>query len=313
MLTTTSQIEEFIVDYQRSRVVAIASVRATLNRALTFEKKFNKAFYEFTEDEVIDMYQAVNAISVRSLQNINLILKHASRWILHNQNKNIKNIYDNITKNVIQKCINIDKKEGLILSREQLDNIQSELLNDTDKAILELLFLGVGGQWLKELTFLEMSNIDKKEMVIYFRTGKTIQIDDDTYELINRACVEDELISLGETMRTSKVKSYGIFKMRANALSASDNPSDEGDLQRRFRFVQRRLLLMSKEFGLQLTSGNLQASGLLHMLQRGVKESGMKFRDYVKTEQAYKLARQYDLYTRLYQQILVERFESYFQ
>ena len=313
MLTTTSQIEEFIVDYQRSRVVAIASVRATLNRALTFEKKFNKAFYEFTEDEVIDMYQAVNAISVRSLQNINLILKHASRWILHNQNKNIKNIYDNITKNVIQKCINIDKKEGLILSREQLDNIQSELLNDTDKAILELLFLGVGGQWLKELTFLDMSNIDKQEMMIYFRTGKTIQIDDDTYELINRACVEDELISLGETMRTSKVKSYGIFKMRANALSASDNPSDEGDLQRRFRFVQRRLLLMSKEFGLQLTSGNLQASGLLHMLQRDVKESGMKFRDYVKTEQAYKLARQYDLYTRLYQQILVERFESYFQ
>lgn len=313
MLTTTSQIEEFIVDYQRSRVVAIASVRATLNRALTFEKKFNKAFYEFTEDEVIDMYQAVNAISVRSLQNINLILKHASRWILHNQNKDIKNIYDNITKNVIQKCINVNKKEGLILSREQLDNIQNELLNDTDKAILELLFLGVGGQWLKELTFLDMSNIDKQEMMIYFRTGKTIQIDNGTYELINRACVEDELISLGETMRTSKVKSYGIFKMRANALSASDNPSDEGDLQRRFRFVQRRLLLMSKEFGLQLTSGNLQASGLLHMLQRDVKESGMKFRDYVKTEQAYKLARQYDLYTRLYQQILVERFESYFQ
>ena len=68
-------MEEFIKDYQRSRVVAIASVRATLNRALEFEKKFDKAFYEFTEDEIIEMYKAVDAISIRSLQNINLILK----------------------------------------------------------------------------------------------------------------------------------------------------------------------------------------------------------------------------------------------
>jgi hypothetical protein len=74
VLTKTNIVEEFIKDYQRSRVVAIASVRATMNRALEFEKKFNKAFYEFTEDEVIEMYKSVDAISARSLQNLNLIL-----------------------------------------------------------------------------------------------------------------------------------------------------------------------------------------------------------------------------------------------
>ena len=312
MLTKTSQVEEFIKDYQRSRVIAIASVRATLNRALEFEKKFNKVFYEFTEDEVIEMYKAVDAISIRSLQNINLILKHASRWILHNQKKDIDNIYDKITKDLIQGCVNVAKKEGLILSREDLTTIQNELLNDTDKAILELLFLGTGGNWLKELTFFDMSQVSHKEGLIYFRTGKTISIDEDTYELVRRACAEEELISFGETMRISRVKSHGIFKQRANALSASDNPNDEQDLERRFRFIQRRLLLMSKEFGVQLTSGNLQSSGLLHMLQQGVKETGLGFREYVKTLEAKELARQYDLYTDLYVQILVERFEKYF-
>ena len=313
MLTKTSQVEEFIEDYQRSRVVAIASVRATMNRALEFEKKFEKVFYEFAQDEVIEMYKAVNAISVRSLQNINLILKHAARWILHNQKKNIDNIYDNITKDMMQGCVNIAKKESLILSREQLSDIQNELLNDTDKAILELLFLGVGGNWLKELTFFDMSQVDRKEYLLYFRTGKIIPIDIETYDLIKRACAEDELISFGETMRISMVKSHGIFKQRANALSASDNPNDEQDLERRFRFIQRRLLLMSKEFGIQLTSGNLQSSGLLHMLQQGIKDTGLSFREYIKTQEAKEIARRYDLYTDLYIQILVERFERYFQ
>jgi hypothetical protein len=172
VLTKTSQVENFIQDYQRSRVVAIASVRATMNRALEFEKKFNKVFYEFTEDEVIEMYKAVDAISARSLQNINLILKHAARWILHNQKQDIGNIYDRITKDVIQGCVNTAKKEGLILSRDQLNDIQNELLNNTDKAILELLFLGVGGNWLKELTFFDLSQANQKEGMIYFRTGK---------------------------------------------------------------------------------------------------------------------------------------------
>lgn len=313
MLTKTSQIEEFIKDYQRSRVVAIASVRATLNRALEFEKKFNKAFYAFTEDEVIEMYKAVDAISIRSLQNINLILKHAARWILHNQKKDISNIYDRITKDLIQECVNTEKKEGLILSREQLNDIQNELLNDTDKAILEMLFLGVGGHWLKELTFFNMSQADRKAGLLYFRTGKTIPMDEETYNLIKRACNEDELISFGETMRINRVKSHGFFKQRCNALSASDNPNDEQDLERRFRFIQRRLLLMSKEFGVQLTSGNLQSSGLLHMLRQGVRETRLNFREYVKTQEAEKIAKQFDLYTSLYSQILVERFEEYFQ
>lgn len=313
MLTKISKIEEFIKDYQRSRVVAIASVRAALNRALEYEHKFQRPFYQFTEEEVVEMYKSVNAISARSLQNINLILKHAARWILYSQGQDIKNIYDNITKDLIRECVNAEKKEGLILSREDLSNIQNELLNDTDKAILELLFLGAGGNWLKELTFFNMSQASRMDGMIYFRTGKNIPVDENTYELIRKACIEEELISFGETMRISKVKSHGIFKQRFNSLSASDNPNDEQDLERRFRFIQRRLLLMSKEFGIQLTSGNLQSSGLLHMLRQGVKETGLSFREYVKTHEGAQIAKQYDLYTSLYSQILVERFEAYFK
>ena len=70
----------------------------------------------------------------------------------------------------------IKKKNSLILTREDLADIQGELLNYTDKAILELLFLGAGAYWLKELTFFDMSQASRNDGVIYFKTGKIILI-----------------------------------------------------------------------------------------------------------------------------------------
>jgi hypothetical protein len=147
---------------------------------------------------------------------------------------------------------------------------------------------------------------------LYFKTGKTTPIYDEAYHLIRQACSEEELISLGETMRIIKVISHGIFKQRPNTLSASDDYNDPRALGRRFRFVQRRLLLMSKEFGIQLTSGNLQTSGLLHYLRQGVTETKLSFREYVKTQEAIDLAKRYDIFSELAPQILLEKFEQYF-
>ena len=313
MLTKSSQIEEFIKDYQRSRVVAIASVRAALNRALEFEKKFQKVFYEFTTDEVVEMYKSVDAISIRSLQNINLILKHAARWILHNQKKNIKNIYDDITKDLIQECVNVAKKDNLIITKKQLNSIQNDLLNYTDKAILFLLFEGVGSKWLKELMFLDWEQISRKDLKIYFRSGKVINITPEDYELLRRAFQEDELISFGVTSRISKVKSLGIYKSRFNTLSDNDNIMDEGSIERRYRFCQRRLILISKDLGITLTSGSLQESGFLHYIKEGIKNSGLDFLEYIKTEECKVLARRYDLYTELYVQVIKEKFYKYFE
>ena len=313
MLTTESQMELFLTEYKRSRVIAEASVRAILNRALEFEHKFQKPFYEFTIGEVLEMYKASHAISDRSLQNTNLILKHAARWMIDEKKLSAKGAYEDITKELIQGCVDTKRKAGFILTKEDLEEIQNDLLNWTDKGILTMLFLGAGSNWLKELTFFDMSQVSRKEGLIYFKTGKIIHITEEDYELIRKACAEEELMSFGETSRISKVKSHGFFKQRFNALSANDDPNDEQDLERRFRFIQRRLLLISKDLGVQLNSGGLQTSGLLHYLKQGVEESGLAFREYVKTNEAKELARRYDIVTSFYAQILIEKFEGYFQ
>ena len=312
VLTTEREVESFLNEYKRSRVIIEGTVRASLNRALEFEKKFQKPFYNFTTNEILEMYKSTHAISDRSLQNTNLTLKHATRWMLDKKKLSIESQYEKITKELILGCVDAKRKKNMVLTKDNLTEIQSELLNWTDKGILQMLFLGAGSNWLKELTFFDVSQVSRKDGLVYFRTGKTIPITEEDYMLIKNACDEEELISFGETSRISKVKSYGFYKQRFNALSDNGDPTDEQDLERRFRFIQRRLLLISKDIGVQLTSGGIQTGGLLHYLKQGVEDSGLTFREYVKTKEAKELARRYDILSDLYRQMLVDKFEEYF-
>lgn len=313
MYTTEREVESFLNEYKRSRVIVEATVRATLNRALEFEHRFKKPFYEFTIEEITEMYKSMHTISDRSLQNTNLTLKHASRWMVDVKGLGIKSLYEDMTKELMQECVDVNRKESLILSKEDLEEIQSQLLNDSDKCILLLLFEGVGGQKLKELMFMNWDQVSRKDLKIYFRSGKVIDITPQDYELLRQGFQEEELISFGTTNRISKVKSLGLYKSRFNSLSDNDDITNPEDVERRYRYAQRRMILISKDLGITMTSGSVQESGFLHYIKEGIQQSGLDFLQYIKTEECKALARRYDLYTDLYVQIVKEKFYKYFQ
>lgn len=56
MFTREQDIEEFLDAYRRSRVIIETTVRATLNKVLKFEDKFQKPFYEFSEEEALKVF-----------------------------------------------------------------------------------------------------------------------------------------------------------------------------------------------------------------------------------------------------------------
>ena len=313
MFTTELEVEKFLNEYTRSRVVVEATVRAILNRALEFEQKFQKPFYEFVADDIVEIYKSMHAISDRSLQNANLTLKHAARWMIDKKGLNIRSAYEDITKELILSCVDVNKKAGLILTKDDLEGIRSGLLNWTDKAILFMLFEGVGGYMLKELMFMDWDQVSRKDLKIYFRSGKIIDITTEEYELLRNAFQEEELISFGTTSRVSKVKSLGVYKARFNSLSDNNDITNPADVERRYRFCQRRLMLISKDLDVNITSGSIQESGFLHYIKEGMQQSGLDFLQYIKTEECKYLARRYDLYTNLYAQVVKDKFYQYFQ
>jgi hypothetical protein len=311
--TNEQEIEDFLAEYGRSRVIIETTTRATLNRAVEFEYKFNRPFYQFTIEEALDMYESVHAISVVTLQNNNLVLKHAARWFAYKYNKKVSNTYEEMTKDQLSAVVDVAKQRSLILSREDINNLQSNLINAIDKAIVEMLFQGAGGQWLKELTFLDRNQLDRERLIIYFKTGKNLPVTDEICDLLIEAFNEDELVSFGSTTRVSKVAGNSLYKVRCNALSDNSDYHSDEDVQRRYRFAQRRLLLISKDLGVRLKASGLQASGLLHYIRLGIEETGLSFREFVKSEQARKLAQRYDIKSEdFYSQILIDKFEAYF-
>ena len=312
MYTSEKEIEDFLTEYKRSRVIIETTTRAALNRAIEFEERFEKPFYQFTTDEALEMYESAHAISVVSLQNTNLLLKNASRWFNYNNGKVDGNVYENITKELLLTVVDTEKKNRLILGKDDIDDIMGQLLNFTDRCIIFMLFNGAGGYMLKELTFMHWDQVSEQDLKVYFKNGKIIDITAQDYEMLKQGFNEDELMSFGSTSRVSKVRSLGLYKARFNALSDNDNPDDGADLERRYRWTQRRLHLISQDLGVKLTSGGIQSSGLLWHLQQGVKETGMRFREFVKTEQARELAKRYDILSEYYGQILLEKFEEYF-
>ena len=313
MYTSETKIEDFVQEYMRSRIVAETTVRAVLKRATEYEYLFKKHFYQFTEDEILKMFKDAHVISDMSLQNWNNILRHASRWILYKQGDDTVNAYENITKDKVKECIDIDKKQSMILSREDVNRIQEDLYNWTDKAIFELLFLGVGGKWLRELCYLEEDQVSKENMMIYFRNGKKIPIDERGYHILHEAFHETEMMSYSAEPKVSIVKSVGIYKIKKNTLYDNSNAKDEADAERRFRWAQRRLAIMRDYIGIPMTSGSIQNSGLLHCIQQEVSETGMPFREFVISERGKALAKRYDYYSDLYAISIVEKFKRFFE
>lgn len=306
-------ITDFINEYLRSRIVIETSLRAVINRALSNEDRFKKAFYCFTKEEILEMYTDAHTRSIRSLSNWNKILRDASIWILEKEGKLLNCAYDKITKEDLAVCIDEDKIDKLMITREQLNMMQSELINKTDIALLELMFRGItGGDWMRELTYLEPEQVSRKELCIYFRNGKVVPIDKRAYKILQEAFDETELVAYTTTMRVSQVSGRSIYKSRFNTVHSNNNIKDSDDAERRFRWAQRRLYIISEYLDVSLTPKSLNASGFWHESHIEMNKLGIEnFKDYLRTENGKKLAYRFGFTTSNYMGVIIDKFRKY--
>ena len=84
-------------------------------------------------------------------------------------------------------CIDEDVKKNKYITYEQLYEIQTQLLNYTDSAILECLWNGISGKELHDLTHLEREQVSASKMEITFEDGKVIKIYPGLCELLDKA------------------------------------------------------------------------------------------------------------------------------
>lgn len=275
-----AQKETFIKEYLRSKVVAETSLYAVFKKTEGFEEKLNKDVSKFTRDEILDMLAKFKAKSINSLLNYTIVLKHYSRFVFGEVGTNA---YESIGKADIANLI--DKDANILLTREELDDVEVQLLNWVDKAIIELLWNGVAGKNMEDIYSVSEDCVQGNILRV---NEKEFPMTDRLRELLPKAFAETELMSYGNTMRVIEVNGKGkIYKERPNARGI-DTPDS------RFRWVYRKIQIFRDYLDLPgLTMKNIAASGLWHYLQLGMKETGLGLREFLKTNKGEELAKRY--------------------
>lgn len=276
--------ESFIKDYMKSRVVAETSLYSLFRKTEKYEESLDKDCCQFTQDEILTMYKEFQAKSVYVLLNYNVILKAYCAWKKYYFNLETKIAYESITKDMLDPLI----PERKVLSRDDVTDIEDQLYNWTDKAIIEALFEGLSGNSMCDLVSVDESMIDHKSKQLIFPDGRVFDLTDRLYILLIKTFDETEYVCYGSTLRVKKLVGVGrLYKERDNAHAID---SDD----KYFRWVYRKIQNARKHVGIDsLTMKNLAAAGLIYYLRQGMDQTGLDLKSFLLTEMGEKIMDKY--------------------
>lgn len=296
--------EGFIKDYMRSRVVAKTSLYGLFRKIKPYEEKLGKDCSQFTEDEILTMYKEFEARSYHVLLNYNVILKAYCAWMKHYHGLENDIAYENITTDMIRPLIPADAKR--VLSREEVTEMEDQLYNFTDQAIVEALFEGLSGHSMRDLTGIELYMIDQKAKQLHLPDGRLFDLTDRLCELLVAACKETEYTCYGETMRVKKlIGTNKLYKERDNAHTVD---SDD----KFFRWVLRKIMNYKKHVGIDsLTMKNLQTAGMTYYLKQGMESTGLGLKEFLLTESGAKLMDKYNYFSEFRIDNVVARYKQF--
>ena len=296
--------EGFIKDYMRSRVVARTSLYSLFRKTEPFEESKDKDCSYFSQDEVLSMYTNFKAKSIYVLLNYNTILKAYCAWRRYYQKENVSESYENMNIELLKPCVPADSNK--FLSREEITEIEDQLYNWTDKAILECLWEGISGPSMNDLVKINKDMVDSDERVLYFSDGRLVILTDRLYELLTKAFNETEYMCYGSTLRVKKLIGAGrLYKERDNAHAADTD-------DRNFRWVYRKVQNFRDHVGIPgLTMKNIHISGMYHYLCQGMQETGLDLKSFLRSEDGKMLAEKYGFHSESYVDNLAHRFKDF--
>lgn len=279
--------ESFIKIYMAARIIESTSLYSLFNKTEPFEQKLHKDCSDFTQNEILEMYESFKSKSVNVVLNYNSILKAYCKWKqYYYTDLNIYTPYDDITIDMIREIV--PKNTSKMLTRGDITEIEEQLLNWTDKAIVECLFEGISGESMCDLVSITAEMVDRDLMKIVFNNGKVCDLTERLYQLLIKAFEETEYICYGKTMKVKQLFGYGqLYKERDNARAVE---SDD----KYFRWVYRKIQNFRVHVGItNLTMKNIASSGMCHYLKLGMQKENCDLKTFLLSENGNKLMDKY--------------------
>lgn len=278
--------EGFCQDYLRSRIIQKTSLYGFFRKIESYEEELGKDASEFNKEEALAMYTSLKSRSVYTLMNDNTILKAYCAWMQYNHYLKDGGIYDQITIDDLKPCV--DKNANKVLSKEEIYEIEDQLLNRTDAAIVQCLFEGIAGPSMRDITELNNSMLDKENERLVFPDQRMFNISSRLCELLVEAFQEETYICYGTTMKAKKLVGKGkLFKER-------DNSYAEDSDDKRFRMVYRKIQVIREHIGIkELTMKGITTAGMVYWLRKSLDETGLGLKEFLLTQNGEELMTRY--------------------
>ena len=295
--------EGFCESYLRSRIIQKTSLYGLFRKIEPYEEKLQKDISEFTKDELIAMYKDMKSRSVYTLMNNNVVLKAYCAWKKYYHGVANESACEDITIDDLKPCV--DKNASKLLSREEIIEIEDQLLNATDAAIIECLFQGIAGPSMKDITELNDNMLDTTNKCLVFPDGRMLEITDRLCQLLSDAFQEEVYICYGQTMKEKRLQGRGkLFKKR-------DNEHAEDSDDKRFRAVYRKIMVVRDYVGVkELTMKGIAASGFVHGLRENLSRTGLGLKEFLQTKDGEKLMDRYGFESSFRVDNVIHRFKD---
>lgn len=296
--------EGFIQDYLRSRVIQETTLRAIFKKTERFEFALGKDCSMFCKDEALSMFKGFKSKSVYVLLNNNTVLKAYCAWRKHYHEHELEAEYKNITIEDLKPLVY--ESENKPITRDEVTDIENNLLNFTDQAIIECLFEGIAGPSMKDITGLSVDMVDHKNKRLIFPDGRIFDLTDRLYDLLCKAFEEVDYMCYGKTLRIKRLYGKGrLYKERDNVHAV-----DSDDMK--FRWVYRKVQIVRDYIGMpNITMKLIAASGFVHYLRQGMMETNLDIKSFLQTKNGEMLMDKYNYTSDFRVDNLTHRFASF--
>lgn len=296
--------ENFINDYMRSRVVQRTTLTGMFNRIARYEEALNKDCCEFTKKEILNMFKDMQSRSVNSLLNNNTYLKSYVAWQKHYNGFEKENVYEEISIDDLKPLV--DKDASRLLSKEEVSEIEDNLLNWTDKAIFRALYEGLASKSASDLVGIDESMLDRKAKELILPDGRVFELSDELLYYLVKCFEETEYICYGETLRVKRLMGKGrLYKERDNSRGVLDTED------KRFRYIYRKIQVVRSYLGMpHLTMKLIASSGFVNALRDYINETNLGVKEFLQTEQGERLMERYNFNSKFRVDNIIHRYAN---
>ena len=241
--------------FKKYKPTTVASMRVFFGRVAILEKQFNKDLFDFSYEQLEELWKSLNSLTVRSLQNTISTVEQYISFAIKNKmvdNKiNLASAFD--TKEKLEKYVNKDAET--VFSKKLIMSLCMEATNAQDGVIPALIFDGVSYKnEYEELINLRKKDIDFENSTINLG-NRVIPMSSQTAILVRHALDVNEYYSVtGNQSRKYKIaeSDYVLRGLRNNH-------------QAKWRNVNQRILKISELNDLEyLNATTVSYSGQIH-------------------------------------------------